>query len=118
MGAIRIKNMQFHTYNGVFSEEHKLGQRLQVDIELRLPIEAQVLHDDLNETIDYGAVYQAINDFVTTHHYQLIEMLANQLLKHLTAQFDVTGITLTIRKGAVPIAGIFDAVEIEVSTDD
>jgi len=36
--------MQFHTYNGVFAEEQKLGQRLQIDVELRLPIETQVQH--------------------------------------------------------------------------
>lgn len=118
MGAIRITNMQFHTYNGVFAEEQKLGQRLQIDVELRLPIERQVQHDDLNETIDYGAVYHTIATFVNTHHYQLIEMLANQLLAALVDTYAVAGITLRIRKGAVPIDGIFDAVEIEVSTDD
>ncbi len=118
MGAIRITNMQFHTYNGVFAEEQKLGQRLQIDVELRLPIETQVQHDDLQETIDYGAVYQTVADFVATHQYRLIEMLANQLLAKLQATYAVSGITLRIRKGAVPIAGIFDAVEIEVATDD
>ncbi|MFD1484250.1 dihydroneopterin aldolase [Lacticaseibacillus baoqingensis] len=118
MGAIRITNMQFHTYNGVYAEEQKLGQRLQVDVELRLPIEAQVQHDDLKETVNYGDVYRAVAEFVTTHHYQLIEMLANQLLQHLQGLFAVSGITLRIRKGAVPIDGIFDTVEIEVSTDD
>lgn len=117
MGVIRITNMQFHTYNGVFAEEQKLGQRLQIDVALRLPIETQVQHDDLRETIDYGAVYQTIADFVTTHHYQLIEMLANQLLKKLQETYAVDGVTLRIRKGAVPIDGIFDTVEIEVSTD-
>ncbi|WP_125705600.1 dihydroneopterin aldolase [Lacticaseibacillus daqingensis] len=118
MGIIRITNMQFHTYNGVYPEERKLGQRLAVDVALRLPIETQVQHDDLAETVNYGAVYREVEAFVTTHSYQLIEMLANQLLKHLMATFPVSGITLKIRKGAVPIAGVFDTVEIEVSTDD
>lgn len=118
MGAIRITNMQFHTYNGVYPEEQKLGQRLSIDVELRLPIELQVQHDDLQETVDYGAVYKTVAAFVTTHHYQLIEMLANQLLAELKRRFAVSGITLRIRKGAVPINGIFDTVEIEVSCDD
>ncbi|MCT3440320.1 dihydroneopterin aldolase, partial [Limosilactobacillus fermentum] len=28
MGQIRINNMVFHTYNGVFAEEKRMGQRL------------------------------------------------------------------------------------------
>ncbi|WP_179394897.1 dihydroneopterin aldolase [Lacticaseibacillus absianus] len=118
MGVIRITNMQFHTYNGVYAEERRLGQRLAIDIALRLPIETQVQHDDLSETINYGDVYREIAEFVATHSYQLIESLANHLLTHLQAQFAVHGITLRIRKGAVPIAGVFDTVEIEVNTDD
>ncbi|BAP85830.1 dihydroneopterin aldolase [Paucilactobacillus hokkaidonensis JCM 18461] len=116
MGKIRINNMSFHTYNGVFAEEKKLGQKLQLDAELSYPIEQLVQHDDLKETVSYADVYQTIEDFVLSNNYNLIESVANHLLQKLLATYPtIEAITLRVRKYSVPIAGIFDNVEIEVS---
>ena len=41
--------MKFYTYNGVFAEEKKLGQKLEIDVDMQYPIEERVQHDDLNE---------------------------------------------------------------------
>lgn len=119
MGVIRIHNLKFHTFNGVFPEERKNGQQLAIDVSLNYPIEAQVNHDDLDETISYADVNQAIDDFVHHHSYKLIESLANELLRMLLKQFSMADrITLKIRKYSVPMPGIFDDVEIEVSGDN
>ncbi|GEK28399.1 dihydroneopterin aldolase [Furfurilactobacillus siliginis] len=119
MGKIRINNMSFHTYNGVYPEEKKLGQRLEMDVELSYPIETAVHDDDLTTTIHYGHVYNDIEDFVLNHPYNLIESLANNVLQMLQTKYpETTGIKLRVRKYAVPIAGIFDNVEIEVASGD
>ncbi len=119
MGKIRINNMQFHTYNGVFLEEKKLGQRLEMDVELNYPIETKVHDDDLTTTIHYGHVYDDIESFVSNHSYDLIESLANNTLTMLQEKYpEATGVTLRVRKYSVPIAGIFDNVEIEVAGGD
>ena len=119
MGKIRINNMQFHTYNGVFPEEKKLGQRLEMDVELNYPIETNVHDDDLTTTIHYGHVYDDIESFVSNHSYDLIESLANNTLTMLQEKYpEATGVTLRVRKYSVPIAGIFDNVEIEVAGGD
>lgn len=116
MGVIRIHNLKFHTFNGVFPEERKNGQQLAIDVALNYPIEARVQHDDLDETISYADVNKTIDQFVHTHSYKLIESLANELLKTLLANFTMaTSITLKIRKYSVPMPGIFDDVEIEVA---
>lgn len=108
--------MSFHTYNGVFAEEKKLGQKLEVDAELTYPIEAKVVSDDLAETVSYADVYQTVADFVLNNNYDLIESVANQLLKLLFTTYPtIEAITLRVRKYSVPIAGIFDNIEIEVS---
>lgn len=116
IGKIRINNMSFHTYNGVFPEEKRLGQRLEIDVELTYPIEQQVKTDNLNETVSYADVYETIESFVLNHNYNLIESLANNLLTTLLANYlSISDITLKVRKYSVPIAGIFDNIEIEVS---
>jgi dihydroneopterin aldolase len=108
MGAIRIHNLRFHTFNGVLPEERKNGQQIAIDVELNYPIETAVHNDDLATTISYADVRADIDKFVHTHAYQLIESLANN---YPTAP----QITLKIRKFSVPMPGIFDDVEIEVS---
>jgi len=108
--------MSFHTYNGVFPEEKRLGQRLEIDVELTYPIEQQVKTDNLNETVSYADVYETIESFVLNHNYNLIESLANNLLTTLLANYlSISDIRLKVRKYSVPIAGIFDNIEIEVS---
>ena len=86
-----------------------------MDIAIKYPIETKVRHDDVHETINYAAVRDVVDDFVTTHSYKLIESLANHLLETLLASFPtVDAINIKIRKYSVPMPGIFDNVEIEV----
>ncbi|CAH0418902.1 dihydroneopterin aldolase [Periweissella ghanensis] len=116
MGAIRIHNLRFHTFNGVLPEERKNGQQIAIDVELEYPIETAVHNDDLSTTISYADVRADIDKFVHTHAYQLIESLANELLATLLHNYPTAPrITLKIRKFSVPMPGIFDDVEIEVS---
>lgn len=108
--------MVVYGHNGVYPEERKLGQKLEIDIDLAYPIETKVRHDDLNETISYSDVYQSVKDFVDKHSYKLIESLANNLLHDLLTRYgSVEAIKLRIRKYGVPMAGAYDNVEIEVS---
>ncbi|MBB1122617.1 dihydroneopterin aldolase [Limosilactobacillus albertensis] len=115
MGKIRINNMSFNTYNGVFAEEKKLGQKIEVDCEMTYPIETKVRTDNLEETVSYADVYDTIAQFVTHHNYNLIESLANNLLHEILRTYPMLdNVRLRIRKYSVPIAGIFDNIEIEV----
>ena len=116
IGKIRINNMAFNTYNGVFAEEKKLGQKIEIDCEMDYPIETMVKTDELEETVSYADVYETIAEFVAHHNCNLIESLANNLLRELFKKYPMlNGIRLRIRKYSVPIAGIFDNVEIEVA---
>ena len=108
--------MAFNTYNGVFAEEKKLGQKIEIDCEMNYPIETMVRTDELDETVSYADVYETIAEFVAHHNYNLIESLANNLLRELFKTYPMLdGVRLRIRKYSVPIAGIFDNVEIEVA---
>lgn len=41
--------MAFNTYNGVFAEEKKLGQKIEIDCEMDYPIETMVKTDELGK---------------------------------------------------------------------
>ena len=59
---VRLVNMVFHAYHGVLKEEHTIGTRYEVDIELCLDFTIAAQHDDINKTVDYASVYQKIKD--------------------------------------------------------
>lgn len=116
MGKISLNNMQFHTYNGVLPEEKVIGQRLQIDVEITYPIETKVHDDDLTTTISYADVYDDVVAFVGEFNFNLIESVANGLLQTLLQKYAMAeAMTVRIRKFGVPIAAIFDNMEIEVS---
>ncbi|MFD0897048.1 dihydroneopterin aldolase [Loigolactobacillus binensis] len=115
MGLIKINNIQVYTYNGVLPEENRLGQRLEIDVALTVPIETLGTQDKLSQTVSYAEVYTTITEIAKTRQYQLIESLANQISQTILAQYHlVEKVQLRVRKYSVPIAGIFDNVEIEV----
>ncbi|GFH40527.1 dihydroneopterin aldolase [Pseudolactococcus insecticola] len=116
MGKIEITNMRFYTHNGVFAEEKKLGQQISVDVCVIYDIEHLVKDDDLATTISYAAVFDVIENYVTTHDFNLMESLANGTLTQLLQAFSMAEeIELSVKKYSVPIAGVFDDIIITVS---
>lgn len=116
MGKIRINNMKFYTYNGALSEERVLGQPIEIDLTLVLPLEDAGRSDDLQQTVSYADVYEVIKNYIAKHSFNLIEALAYGILDTLEAHYQpaLDKIVIKIRKYHVPIDGIFDNIEIEM----
>lgn len=119
MVKIKINNMQFYSYNGVLKEEKILGQKIEIDIEIKLPIEEFNLKDNINNTVNYSDVYKIIKSTVEENNFNLIESLANKIRNNIFNLYkdNIVSVCVRIRKYSVPINGIFDNVEIEVGGD-
>ncbi|MGX7349749.1 dihydroneopterin aldolase [Dolosicoccus paucivorans] len=119
MDKIRIKNMKFYTYNGVLEEEKKLGQPIEVDVELRLPLSKAGQTDNVHHTINYAEVNEMFAEHIANHSYDLIEGLAYALLDIIEVHFrHITNEAIVrIRKYSVPMAGIYDCIEIEMGRE-
>ncbi len=113
--VIRLKNCAFYANHGVFDEEKALGQRFHVDVELHVNALQSLENDDIRGTIDYGAVFAAIEQIVSGQRRFLIEALALDMAKALCHRFtQVEAAQVTIRKPNAPIRGVLDYVEVEV----
>lgn len=53
-----LKGLVFHGYHGVLEEERRLGQKFVVDIEASADLSRAGATDDLQDTVNYAAVYQ------------------------------------------------------------
>ena len=112
--SIRLHNMQFYSRHGVNPEEHTLGQRFEVDVELCLDTRPAALQDDLRRTINYAQVYKAVKQIVEEERFALIETLAETIAMRLGQHFAPDSIRVCVRKPHAPIKGVLDYVAVEI----
>jgi dihydroneopterin aldolase len=92
-----------------------MRQKIEVDVELRVPLERPGKDDILEETIDYTAVYSLVEEVVTEKKFKLLEALAHELALRLLSSFPVQEALVRVRKLNVPFAGNTSNVEVEVT---
>lgn len=110
--------MRFYGYHGVLAEEKALGQKFVVDAALYLPLQKAGRSDDLNDTVNYGAVYDRIKSIVIQERFNLLEALAERICGEIFAMAPpVQKIVLRIKKPEAPIDAIFDHVGVEIERD-
>ena len=115
MATIRLHNLIIYGYHGALTEEKTLGQRFEVDLEYQFNCVAAAQNDELQETISYVDIYNLVNDAVTRKQFNLLEALGHHIINIIKTKFPVTQIRVKIRKPAVPIPGVLDHVEVELS---
>ena len=115
LDKIHLKNMKFYAYHGVMEEENIKGQVFVVDMTLFADFRKVGRSDNLEDTIDYSAVYQCVKEVVTTNRFKLIEKLAYVISEEVIRQFRmVQQIQVVVKKPQAPIAGEFDYMSVEV----
>ncbi|MBB5701891.1 dihydroneopterin aldolase [Ochrobactrum daejeonense] len=108
-------NCAFFAHHGVFDEEHKLGQRFYVDAVLDVDPGNALENDDIDGTVHYGIAFSVIQDIITGRQRYLIETLALDVAKALTARFpQVKRAEITVRKPNAPVPGVLDHIEVTV----
>ncbi|MGG7517649.1 dihydroneopterin aldolase [Allorhizobium undicola] len=110
---ITLKNCGFFARHGVHDQEEFLGQRFFVDAELEVRFSDALETDQLAGTVDYGKVFEVIEEIVTGKRRYLIEALALDIAKSLCHRFaPVMRAKITVRKPSAPIQGLLDYVEV------
>lgn len=112
--VIRIVNMTFYGHHGVDESERELGGKFALDIELFADLTEAGRTDDLDNTIDYKAVYDCAREVEADRKYLLIEALAHDVAKAILEKFEVQAVTVRARKQSVPLGGLIDHTEVEI----
>ena len=92
--------MQFQGRHGYYDYELLNPQPFEVDVELQ----PAGVGDDLEKSVDYGKVYAAVRQIVESTSYRLLEALAEAISHELLADFEVTEVTVRVRKPEVSSA--------------
>ena len=91
---------------GALPEEQDRAQPLEVDLDIRCDLAAAGASDDLDDTVDYGAVCELVERVVTTERFQLLERLAARIAEVVLSDDRVLGVTVAVRKLRPPVAQI------------
>ncbi len=114
--VIRLHNAVFYAYHGVLSDEQTLGGKFEVDVDLHVDLARGARTDDLQLTVNYERVYDAIKQLVLGKKYMLIEALAETIADGLLSEFrKVQKVVVRVRKPSAPVKGVIDYVEVEIA---
>ena len=110
---IVLRNMQFSGRHGVYDHELVNPQPFEVDVELVLNLQPAGVDDELEKSVDYGKVYDAVRQIVESTSYRLLEALAEAISHEVLADFGVEEVTVRVRKPAVRLSGPLDYAGVE-----
>lgn len=113
-GLIRLTGLEVFAFHGVLASEKEHGQRFLVDLELALDLSTAGATDQLEDTIDYGALARAVHDRVATERWDLLERVAHRVAELVMEIPKVEQVAVTIHKPEAPIPIGFDDVAVTV----
>lgn len=113
---ILVRNLVVHAYHGVLDEERRLGQRFEVDIDVRLDLREAAARDEVEATLSYVDLVGIAEEVSRGRAFRLIEALADEIARTILERHDLADtVVVAIRKPAAPIAAVFDWVGVEVT---
>ena len=76
---IEVRGIRAFGHHGVLEHEQRYGQEFAVDVSIDTDFGAAAATDDLELTIDYGAVATLVHSMITGEPCALIETLADRI---------------------------------------
>lgn len=113
---IYVNEMAFYGYHGVFPEENRLGQRFLVDLIVEADLKQAGKTDQLDDSINYGELFDTCREVVEQEQYKLVESIAEEISARILARFPkASSCTVKVVKPDPPIPGHYKSVAVEIT---
>ena len=112
--TILLAGMRFEGIHGVSDVERSLPQLLEVDLEVALDLSRAAASDELADTLDYGELVEVCRRVVEEGSQRLLEAVAGAIAEEVTSRPGVAGVTVRVRKPAVPLDVELDFAQVEL----
>jgi dihydroneopterin aldolase len=113
--TVEISGLSLFTHHGVSKAERDTGQRLVFDISLDVDDCDATVTDRIEDTVDYGAVCDAVAYVATERSYRTLERLCTAVASMLVERFGATSVTVRATKPEPPLPLAVEEVSVEVS---
>lgn len=112
---IALRGIRAWADHGVLAHEHRLGQRFVADVVLEVALADAGSSDDLDDTVDYGAVAAAVHDRLTGPRHGLVEAVAADVAAAVLAHdARITAVEVTVHKPHAPVTVDLDDVAVTI----
>ncbi len=108
MFTIRLNNLKFFSFHGLYEEERILGNEYEVNVSISYDTAEKITA--MEQTINYASVYEIIKQRMAIPT-SLLETLAQDLAQQIhNLDLRITSITVSIEKKNPPIPNIQGSV--------
>lgn len=111
---IILEGLQFVGHHGVFDYERRKGCRFRVDLTLEHDALPGAKSDKLADTVDYGAVADAVLAVGRGESCHLLERLVQRMADAVLDAFPISRVQITLRKLNAPVDGQPSAVGVRI----
>lgn len=101
MDIIFLNEVKVQTKLGVPEWERMVEQTIILDIEIGYDLSKACKSDDVNDTIDYGAVVNRIRETLKENSFQLVEALAEHICQLILREFNALNVKVKVAKPAI-----------------
>ncbi|WP_019135961.1 dihydroneopterin aldolase, partial [Cellulomonas massiliensis] len=118
LDRIRLTGISATGYHGVFAHERREGQTFVADVVVHLDTRRAAARDDLEQTVDYGALAQSVAAVLSGEPADLVETVAERIAATvLAASRAVEAVDVAVHKPQAPITVPFDDVVVAIRRD-
>lgn len=105
-GTLELTGMEFHAYHGCLDFEKRDGNLFIVDFKGELDMSKAAISDSLEDTLDYGRLYDVINAEMAVHS-NLLEHVTGRIINAIAGNFpELDNFSVSVSKQNPPVNGI------------
>lgn len=103
--CIELRGLAFYAYHGVLPEERQRGNNFVVDLTIEADISKAISTDDLDDTVNYAAVYDVVKREMNVPS-MLLEHVCGRIATVLLEEFEMLlRVSVCVVKKNPPIEG-------------
>lgn len=114
MGKIAIEGMRFYAWHGYFESEQIVGNDFIVDVEMETDCKKAALSDNLEDALNYQAVYDLVKKEMQIKS-RLLENVVKRILNAISEQFpSVKSAGVKVSKLNPPMGGQVEKASVTI----
>ncbi|GAB3021131.1 dihydroneopterin aldolase [Niabella terrae] len=114
--TLHLQKLRFFAYHGVYEQEKRLGNDFELNISISFRTDKELI-EDLQDTINYAAVYELAKSEML-HPRELLETFLSQLAQKIKNQFpQIARQKLVLYKLSMPMVNYQGQTGVELEFD-
>ncbi|MDY6065907.1 MAG: 2-amino-4-hydroxy-6-hydroxymethyldihydropteridine diphosphokinase [Finegoldia sp.] len=115
MDRLSIKDLEIYANHGLYEAEKELGQKFLLSVDIDYDMKEVATNENLDFSIDYGALAKDLTRIFREKTYDLIETLAYRIIAYIFDSYRIAQeVRVTIKKPWAPINLPLDTAMISI----